>query len=195
MKIKFRVTTVVISSIVMMALCCCTSVDSQAEDAPVQVETKRVKKNYKQVDVKKLEEDYRKAVNGYPLVLPLIDCSDPVIYIVPVSVDSIAIDKVYLVDGTRDKFNYSHDVYHIHAVMRLFWGKEMIYTVMASNRYAIKIIEISSYEFHEIKQLNSNMWGHNRKSNMRKKIPIVDINEDTWRDHIVLISKRYKPVN
>lgn len=121
----------------------------------------------------RIKKHFEKVMGGTPLVVPLIGSSDMV---VPVSVNNNdTIDKLFLVQFTQKIYNYR--VYKIHAVLRIFTESEMTYNVLVSNRFSVKTIEISGFNYHQIKRkINNNKWNGYK---VRKPIPIIDIRTKT----------------
>lgn len=165
----------IIVIVIMVAINGCTSESPKTEEvsspsySSVQTDSHRhdsVKKEYPRI-----KKYFENVVGGTPLVVPLIGSSDMV---VPVSVNNNdTIDKVYLVQFTHKLYNYR--VYKIHSVLRIFTEQDMTYNVLVSNRFMAKVVEISGFNYQEIKKINNNEWnGHT----VRRPIPIIDFRRD-----------------
>lgn len=120
---------------------------------------------------------FAQAVQGTPLVIPRPEESDPTLFLMPVSNnDTIpTVDRVYLVDATRDTFSFERDIYKIIRIER---SEESIIAVVSSvydnRKYQF---EIDGFLFHEIWLINKNKWKH------PSNIKIPDIKVEEYKPH------------
>lgn len=166
----------IIVTIIMTVMSSCTSVDSpQTEEEASLSSYSSVQTSHRHDSLKKeyprIKKYFENVVGGTPLVVPLIGSSD---VIMPVSVNNDdTIDEVFLVQHTKKL--YSYHVYKIRAVLRIFTDHDMTYNVLVSNCFMAKVVEISGFNYQEIKKINNNEWnGHT----VRRPIPIIDFRRD-----------------
>jgi hypothetical protein len=131
--------------------------------------------SHKQTEIK-----FTQAIQGTPLVIPLPEESDPTLFLMPVSDnDTIpTVDRLYIVDGTREKFSFERDIYKVDRIERT---EETIKAVVSSiydgneRKY-----EIDGFLFHEIWLINSDKWEYS--SNI--KIPVIKLYDlETYKPH------------
>lgn len=127
------------------------------------------------------------AVNGIPLSIPLFWLSDPTYFLMPVSnsqsKDSLAVDRVYIVDATHpESFDYSC----IYAVDSLkIYNEEIgcnyVAVVHGLNDKTLKRfeIEIDGFMFHQIyRKINKNLYDYPSKV----KVPLKIVNLEARKE-------------
>jgi hypothetical protein len=117
----------------------------------------------KVISHKELENRLRQTIHGIPLGgIPILEKSTPALFLMPVSntPDSL-VEKVYLIDGTRDDFLFERDFYKIICIGRSN-AEDSIYKNMAfvSNvRYkTLHLFEIDGFMYHQIMKINKGEW-------------------------------------
>lgn len=112
-------------------------------------------------------ERFSQAVQGNPLVVPLIEESDPSLILMPVSNDTsnFKVDRLYLVDTTREKFDYARDIYNIDSFERICISPEdSLFRTRAyvSNVHDKKyhMFSINGYMYKEILKIYNGKWDY-----------------------------------
>ncbi len=113
---------------------------------------------YRQTEMK-----FAKAIQGTPLVIPLIDKSDATIFLMPVADTrdgSSTVDRVYLVDGMREEFVYERDIYRIDRILKIndtenFKYVAVVNSIMDGSQHEY---EIDAFMYRDIKEINNGRW-------------------------------------
>lgn len=113
---------------------------------------------------KELKKRFSEAVQGIPLTIPLIEESDPSLFLMPVSNgdDSLRVDRLYLVDTTGEKFDFERDVYRIDSVDRMCIVEDSMFRTIAfvSNKHKKSKYAINGVMFYEMMQIKDNQWDY-----------------------------------
>lgn len=115
---------------------------------------------------KELKKRFSEAVQGIPLTIPLIEESDPSLFLMPVSNgdDSLRVDRLYLVDTRGEKFDFERDVYRIDSVDRMCIVEDSMFRTIAfvSNihDYKKRKYVINAFMFYDILQIKDNQWDY-----------------------------------
>lgn len=113
---------------------------------------------------KELKKRFSEAVQGIPLTIPLIEESDPSLFLMPVSNgdDSLRVDRLYLVDTTGEKFDFERDIYSIDSVDRMCIVEDSMFRSIAfvSNKHKKSKYAINGVMFYEMMQIKDNQWDY-----------------------------------
>lgn len=113
---------------------------------------------------KELEKQFSEAVQGIPLVTPLIGESSPCLFLMPVSNDddNLRVDRLYLVDTTGEKFDFERDIYSIDSVDRMCIVEDSMFRSIAfvSNKHKKSKYAINGVMFYEMMQIKDNQWDY-----------------------------------
>lgn len=124
---------------------------------------------------KELEKQFSEAVQGIPLVTPLIGESSPCLFLMPVSNDddSLRVDRLYLVDTTGEKFDFERDIYEIKHIERIdeTENSSCKYIAVVSNIQdkTQHEYEIDGFMYNQIWKINNGKWDYPSAI----KIPVV----------------------
>lgn len=178
---KVCITTVVISTIVMFALFSCTLVepDSLMEESnsPVkstQTESEKTKEKSDKQSLaryyKQLEKSFSEAVDGIPLSYPLVEMSDPSLFLMPVADDStMHVQRLYLIDSTHG-FSYDHSIYSLDSIYYYIDAEEPLRAIVSRMDGLKTSFIIDGFMYHKIIQINKN---NEYSSNL--VIPVIKI--------------------
>ena len=133
-----------------------------------------------QESLKQTKMMFTRAIQGYPVVVPLPQESDSTIFLMPVSdCDTVPkVDRLYLVDNTRGDFSFERDIYMVHKIERT----DNTIIAMVTNVCDGKVckIEIDDFLLHEIRLINRGKWKY--PSNI--KIPVISFHEvEMYKPH------------
>jgi len=137
-------------SIIIALLLFCIVIEAQSQD---RIRTQR-------------EETVRlfsEAVGGTPVRTPLVFESDKSLSLLLVSNDSLSlrVDRVYLVDATRDDFSFTRDIYLIDSIKVIHQeiGSQFKAVVSGLKDKKTNEFEIDAYLYHIIaRKLNQNKY-------------------------------------
>ncbi len=119
---------------------------------------------------KQTELKFARAIQGVPLVVPLPEESDPILFLMPVSEnDTIpVVDALYLVDNTRREFSFERDIYNVCRIeITGETPKAVVYNVFDGSEHEF---EIDSFMLHTIIRINKGKW---RQYSSHVTIPII----------------------
>ena len=123
--------------------------------------------NIPKVDSRKQTEiRFAQAIQGIPLVTPLPEESDPTLFLMPVSNDNdtLKIDRLYLVDSTREEFVFERDIYEMKHIERIGETEDSSckYIAVVSNILdkTQHEYEIDGYMYHLIWKINNGEWDY-----------------------------------
>ena len=126
---------------------------------------------------KQTEIRFIQAIQGIPLVIPLPEESDPTLFLMPASNDNniLKVDKMYLVDSTREKFVFERDIYEIKHIERIdeTENSSCKYIAVVSNIQdkTQHEYEIDGFMYHQIWKINHGEWDYPSAI----KIPVIYI--------------------
>lgn len=126
---------------------------------------------------KQTEIRFIQAIQGIPLVIPQPEESDPTLFLMPASNDNniLKVDKMYLVDSTREKFVFERDIYEIKHIERIDEKEDSSckYIAVVSNILdkTQHEYEIDGFMYHQIWKINDGEWDYPSAI----KIPIIYI--------------------
>ena len=109
---------------------------------------------------------FAQAIQGIPLVIPLPEESDSTLFLMPASNDNniLKVDKLYLVDSTREKFVFERDIYEIKHIERIDETEDSSckYIAVVSNVLdkTQHEYEINGYMYHLIWKINNGKWDY-----------------------------------
>lgn len=115
---------------------------------------------------KEKENQIRQAIQGVPFVIPLPEESDPGLFLMPASNsnDSLKVDRLYLIDGTRDDFVFERDIYEIKCIERTNVAEDSTYknkALVLNVRYKTPhLFEIDGLMYHQIMKINKGEWDY-----------------------------------
>lgn len=93
---------------------------------------------------------------GTPLVVPLLEESDPRLFLVPTATgDSLAVDALYLADATGKTFDINN-LYPIKGVIYSPNDDEPYRLTVSDKDGSIKSYYIDSFMFHELRRIINN---------------------------------------
>lgn len=162
MKVKKKSIAIVIS-VVVIVISSCMSVDSDypLEEPSLSNETLQTKderaKQLKEQSRKLTERKFSIATGGYLLSYPLVLESDPALFWLLVSDDSIKmqINRVYLVDATHE-FRFERDIYPLDSVYYKP-NEEEPFSIVVSGKSGIKkSYYIDGFMYHTIIKIHKN---------------------------------------
>lgn len=156
-----------IATIVIFALFSCTSVDfdylleesyspvlsAQTENAKELSDKQSLAKYYRQV-----KKNFSEAVDGIPLSYPLIEKSDPALFLMPVADDSaMHVQRLYLIDATND-FTYDRSIYSLDSVYYNIDAEEPLMAIVSRKDGLRTSFIIDGFMYHTIIQISKNKY-------------------------------------
>lgn len=105
--------------------------------------------------IQKTELMLRKVTGGIPLVLPLVEFSDPSLFLIPVAYDSttLTVQRLYLLDSNPMDLDYTTDLYLVDTLYYVN-DEENPYRVVVTRGEYRKCYNINGYQFHNIRKIN-----------------------------------------
>lgn len=102
--------------------------------------------------------NFRRAVEGDPITVPLYMESDPTWFLMPVSNDSVnlCVDRVYLVDGTKNLVDFERDIYHLDSIKVI--ERTYLACISGIKNHETREVEIDGYMYRLIQKINNNEY-------------------------------------
>ena len=123
--------------------------------------------------IEETEHQLQLATQGIPLSIPIVNESDPSVWVVPVS-DSkpLRIDRVFVLDGRARKVNYKTDIYELDSIVQYSGSRcDLIVRTLQGQATCLLLDDplIISGIIFDVKEIN-----YSKNKMITHRIPVVE---------------------